>query len=141
MDYAIVRTGGKQHRVSPGDVIDVERLSDIEGPSIELTDVLAVSKDGKVTIGTPTVPGVKVLAEIQRQVRGEKVVIFKYKAKTRYRRKRGHVQTYSRLTIKGIEVEGEAKPEEVKPDGTQEGGRKQPQRKRQQLAASRRKKV
>ena len=62
MDYAIIRTGGKQYRVSPGDVIDVERLPDWEGPSVELTDILAVSKGGQVTIGTPKVEGVKVLA-------------------------------------------------------------------------------
>ena len=143
MDYAIIRTGGKQYRVSPGDVIDVERLPDVEGPSVELTDVLALSKDGKVTIGTPTVEGVKVRAELQQQVKGDKIIVFKYKRKSHYRRKLGHRQIYSRIAIQDIEVEGEkkAKAKEEKSDGTQKSGRKQPQRKRQQRPTSRRKAV
>ena len=143
MDYAIIRTGGKQYRVSPGDVIDVERLPDIEGPSVELTDVLAMSRDGKVTIGTPTVEGVKVRAELQQQVKGDKIIVFKYKRKTHYRRKLGHRQIYSRIAIQDIEVEGEKKAEAKREtsDGTQESGRKQPQRTRQQRSTSRRKAV
>ncbi len=143
MDYAIIRTGGKQYRVSPGDVIDVERLSDKEGPSVELTDVLAMSRDGKVTLGTPIVEGVKVRAEIQQQIKGDKIIVLKYKRKTHYRRKLGHRQMYSRLEIQNIEVEGEksAKAQEVKSDGTQKSRRKQPQRKRQQRQTSRSKAV
>jgi large subunit ribosomal protein L21 len=141
MEYAIVRTGGKQYRVSPGDVIDVERLPDWQGPSVEFTDVLLLNRDGKLTVGTPTVPGVKVRAEMQSQVKGAKVTIVKYKRKTRYRRKQGHRQVYSRLAIKGIEVEGEESVEEVESDGTQKGRRKQPQRKRQQRQTARRKAV
>ena len=143
MDYAIIRTGGKQYRVSPGDVIDVERLSDKEGPTVELSDVLAMSKDGKVTLGTPTVEGAKVRAEIQQQIKGDKIIVLKYKRKTHYRRKIGHRQMYSRLEIQDIEVEGEksAKAKEGKSDGTQKSRRKQPQRTRQQRPTSRRKTV
>ena len=133
MDYAIVRTGGKQYRVSPGDIVDVERLPDLEGPSIQLTDVLAVSKDGALTVGTPTVEGARVHANIQQLVKGEKITVFKYRRKTRYRRKLGHRQQYSRIEIQDIEVLGvesapaepdEADPveeepvEEVEPNGT-----------------------
>jgi large subunit ribosomal protein L21 len=143
MNYAIIRTGGKQYRVSPGDVIDVERLSDREGPTVELTDVLAMSRDGKVTVGTPTVEGVKVRAEIRQQIRGDKITVLKYKRKTHYRRKLGHRQMYSRLEIQDIEVEGEksAKAKKGKSDGTQKSRRKQPQRTRQQRPTSRRKTV
>ena len=143
MDYAIIRTGGKQYRVSPGDVIDVERLPDVEGPSVELTDVLALSKDGKVTIGTPTVEGVKVRAELQQQVKGDKIIVFKYKRKDHYRRKLGHRQIYSRIAIQDIEVEGEkkAKAKRETSDGTQKSRRKQPQRTRQQRQTARRKAV
>jgi large subunit ribosomal protein L21 len=144
MNYAIIRTGGKQYRVSPGDVIDVERLSDREGPTVELTDVLAMSRDGKVTVGTPTVEGVKVRAEIRQQIRGDKITVLKYKRKTHYRRKLGHRQMYSRLEIQDIEVEGDkksAKAQKGKADGTQKSRRKQPQRTRQQRPTSRRKTV
>jgi large subunit ribosomal protein L21 len=141
MEYAIIRTGGKQYRVTPGDVIDVEKLPDWQGPSVELTDVLLLNRDGKLTVGTPTVSGVKVRAEMQSQVKGDKVTIGKYRRKTRYRRKQGHRQVYSRLAIKGIEVEGEESAGEVESDGTQEGRRKQPQRKRQQRQTARRKAV
>ena len=139
MDYAVIRTGGKQYRVSPGDVIDVERLPEWGGASVDLEDVLAVSRDGQVTIGTPKVDGVRVQAEIQEQIKDDKVVVFKYQRKTRYRRKRGHRQPLTRLLIKGIQAEGDE--QEEKPDGTQKSRRKQPQRTRQQRQTARRKKV
>lgn len=139
MDYAVIRTGGKQYRVSPGDVIDVERLPEWGGVTVELNDVLALNRDGQVTIGTPVVPGAKVHAEIQDQVKGDKVVVLKYRRKARYRKMRGHRQLYTRLMIKGIEVEGDV--QEVKSDGTQKSRRKQPQRTRQQRQTARRKAV
>ena len=69
---------------------------------MELTDVLALSRDGKVTIGTPTVDGVKVRAELQQQVKGDKIIVFRYKPKVRYRCKIGHRQLYTRLEIDRI---------------------------------------
>lgn len=108
--YAIVRSGGKQYRVHEGGTIDVERLSTPEGERIELAEVLLVAEDGQVTVGTPTVPGVKVVAEVVSHGRGPKVTVFKYKAKTRYRRKTGHRQAFTRLAIQRIQI-GEEKAE------------------------------
>ena len=101
-DYAIVQTGGKQYRVRPGDVIRVETIPGDDGDVIELTDVRMLSMDGDVAIGTPTVPDVKVSAQIVASGRGKKIIIFKYKAKTRYRRKNGHRQPYTDLKITDI---------------------------------------
>ncbi len=106
MDYAIFKTGGKQYRVKAGDVLDVEKLSLEAGSIAEFNDVLAVSEDGEVNFGAPTVPGARVLAEVQSHYQDRKVVVFKYKAKTRYRRKRGHRQSYTRLRIQGIQTGG-----------------------------------
>ena len=104
VDYAIVQTGGKQYRVTPGDTLRVESLPGDEGDEVQLTDVLMVSNNGKVTLGSPTVPGAKVTAEVVGQGRGKKIIVFKYKAKTRYRRKNGHRQPYTELIVTGITV-------------------------------------
>ena len=101
-DYAIVRTGGKQYRVRPGDVIRTESLPYEFGDNIQLEDVLMVSSDGEVTVGAPTVPGAKVSAQVVGQGRDEKVVVLKYKPKTRYRRRNGHRQSYIDLKINRI---------------------------------------
>ncbi len=100
--YAIVQTGGKQYRVQAGDTIRVESLPLNEGDSVELAEVLMVSRDGEITLGTPTVPGAKVSARAVRHGRGTKIVVYKYKAKTRYRRKTGHRQSYTELTVDDI---------------------------------------
>lgn len=107
MAYAILKTGSKQYRVRPGDVIDVEKLPVEEGTSIELSDVLAVSKDTGLVLGSPLVADAKVLADVRRQDRDKKIIVFKYKRKVRYRRKKGHRQPYTRLAITGIVVNGE----------------------------------
>ena len=100
--YAIVNTGGKQYRVQPGDTIRVENLSGDEGDLVELEDVRMVSDEGEVTLGSPTVAGAKVTAEILGQGKAKKIIVFKYKAKTRYRRKNGHRQQYTELRITDI---------------------------------------
>jgi len=100
--YAIVRTGGKQYRVTPNQTIDVEKLPAAEGDRIELTDVLLINSDDRTVIGQPLVPNAKVIAEVVEQGRDEKITVFKYKAKTRYRRKLGHRQPYTRLAIREI---------------------------------------
>lgn len=100
--YAIVQTGGKQYQVRPGDTIRVESLPGEAGETVELDDVLMVSKDGEVTVGNPNVAGAKVTAEVSEHGRAKKIVVFKYKAKTRYRRKHGHRQGYTELTVKDI---------------------------------------
>jgi len=100
--YAIVQTGGKQYKVSPGETIDVERLPATAGSTIELDQVLLVADGKKVKVGTPTVKGAKVIAEIIGDGKGKKVIVFKYKPKVRYRRMKGHRQSYTRLAIKEI---------------------------------------
>lgn len=102
--YAIVQTGGKQYRLQPGDTVRVESLPGDEGDLVELDDVRMVSEDGDVTLGTPNIPGAKVTAEILGRGRGKKIIVFKYKAKTRYRRKNGHRQNYTELRVTDISL-------------------------------------
>ena len=106
MDYAVFKTGGKQYRVSPGDVLDVEKLPLDVGSTTEFDQVLAVSERGEVNFGAPILDGAKVVAQVQSHYKDRKVMVFKYKAKTRYRRKRGHRQNYTRLLIQDIQAGG-----------------------------------
>ena len=101
--YAVVETGGKQYKVSPGETIDVEKLA-VDEASIELDRVHLVVDGDKVTVGKPTVQGARVVADVVGQGRAEKVTVFKYKPKVRYRVMRGHRQPFSRLAIKEIIV-------------------------------------
>ena len=100
--YAVIRSGSKQYRVRVGDIIEVEKLPVEPGQSVTLDDVLLVEQDGTVTVGTPTVPGARVVAEVVAQEKGEKIIVFRYKRKVRYRRKTGHRQLLTRLRIKEI---------------------------------------
>jgi len=100
--YAVVRTGGKQYSVREGQQLDVETIAGVEGDRVELTDVLMLSDGDKLTVGTPTVMGARVVAEVLGQMRAKKVTIFKYKRKTRYRRKLGHRQPFTRLAVREI---------------------------------------
>jgi large subunit ribosomal protein L21 len=110
MEYAVFKTGGKQYRVKPGDTLDVERLSlEVEGVA-EFGEVLAVSDGGEVTFGSPFILGAKVLAQVQSHYKDRKMIVFKYKAKTRYRRKKSHRQSYTRLLIQDIQLETAAAP-------------------------------
>jgi len=106
--YALIETGGKQYKVAPGQVIQVERLSVEQGGTVELDRVLLVADEEKVVVGRPLVEGAKVIAEALGEEKGDKVIVFKYKPKVRYRKKRGHRQLYTRLAIKDILL-GEAK--------------------------------
>ena len=99
--YAIIATGGKQYRVSEGDVIYIEKI-DAQVDSTVSFDVLLVGNDGDVRIGTPNVEGAKVEGKVVGQVRGEKIVVFKYKSKKNYRRKQGHRQPYTKVEITKI---------------------------------------
>ena len=107
MVYAILQSGSKQYRVKPGDVIDVEKLPAEEGSSVELGDVLAVSRDGEVSFGSPLLADASVLADVKDQGKDRKIIVFKYKRKVRYRRKKGHRQPYTRLAIRAILLGGE----------------------------------
>ncbi len=107
--YAIVETGGKQYRVTPGQVIDVDRLDVADGGSVELDKVLLFSGDGKVTVGTPIVSGARVIATVQGTLKAKKIIVFKYKNKVRYHKKTGHRQPYTKLLINEI-IEPKAVP-------------------------------
>ncbi len=107
MIYAIIESGGKQYKVSPGQVIDVDRLDVAEGNTVELDKVLLIADDDKVTVGTPTVDGAKVIATSQGEGKAKKIIVFKYKPKVRYRKKTGHRQLYTRLAVDKI-IEPEA---------------------------------
>ena len=100
--YAVVRTGGKQIRVAPGDVVRVELLAGNPGDTIELDDVLLIGGD-TVKIGTPRVEGAKVVARIRGEAKGSKLRIFKRRRRKRYRRSMGHRQRYTELEIASIE--------------------------------------
>ena len=99
--YAIIATGGKQYRVSEGDVIYIEKI-DAQVDSTVSFDVLLVGNDGDVKVGTPIVEGVKAEGKVVGQVRGEKIVVFKYKSKKNYRLKQGHRQPYTKVEITKI---------------------------------------
>jgi large subunit ribosomal protein L21 len=100
--YAIIETGGKQYRVSVGDVVSVEKLPVEAGSTITFDRVLLVNGDGETRVGTPTVAGASVAATVEETYRGEKLIIFKMKAKKGYRRKTGHRQSLTRLAITAI---------------------------------------
>lgn len=97
--YAIVETGGKQYRVQSGQVVDVDLMDVPEGDTIELDRVLLIGEEDKLTIGTPLVEGAKVMATSQGNGRNKKIIVMKYKNKVRYRKKTGHRQHYTRLSI------------------------------------------
>ncbi len=102
--YAVIKTGGKQYKVSPGDVIRVEKIPGDPGQEIELNEVLLVGEGGEVKIGQPLVEGAKVIATIVEQGRSRKIIVFKKKRRKNYRRKRGHRQYYTDLQIKEIQA-------------------------------------
>ena len=111
--YAIVRSGGKQYRVEPEQLIDVDSLPAEVGSTVEMTDILLIAVNGDVKVGRPVLEGARVIAEVVEQGRGPKIIVFKYKAKTRYRRRRGHRQGYTRLVVRQILTEeGPPKAEE-----------------------------
>ncbi len=120
--YAVVRTGGKQYKVAPGDNLEVEKLSGDVGDSIVLEDVLMVAGDEGYQIGQPNVDGASVTARITGQHRGEKILVFRYRPKKRVRVRRGHRQYLTRLQILKISGDGfeylkdeveEAPPQEI----------------------------
>ena len=110
--YAIIKSGGKQYKVTPGKTVSVDTLSVAEGNQVDLTDVLLIADGDKVSIGTPTIAGAKVVATALGEERGKKIIVFKYKPKVRYRRMKGHRQTYTRLAVKEIvQPEASGEPE------------------------------
>jgi large subunit ribosomal protein L21 len=106
--YAIVRAGGKQYRVEADQLLDIDRIQAEVGSTVELKDVLLLGGSGEVRVGTPVVDGATVLAEVLAHGRDKKVRVFKYKNKTRYRRRFGHRQDFTRLAIRQILADGMA---------------------------------
>jgi large subunit ribosomal protein L21 len=100
--YAIVRTGGRQYRAEPGKIIDVEKLPVEAGAAIELEVLLVAPDNGKPTIGNPLVSGTVVKATVLDHYRAKKILVWKYRPGLRYRRRKGHRQTYTRLQIDSI---------------------------------------
>ena len=112
--YAVVRTGGKQYRVEEGRALKVERLPGEVGDTVELGDVLLMADGGAVTVGAPNISGARVLGTIAEQGRAPKIIVFKYKAKTRYRKKTGHRQPFTRVVVDDILLAGqEPKPKQA----------------------------
>ncbi len=106
--YAVIETGGKQYRVAPGQTLEVELLPAGPGEIVTLDRVLLVSADGRTLVGQPTVNGAQVVGTVSREGRGDKIIVFRYKSKKRYRRKTGHRQDYTYLTITDIQAEGKS---------------------------------
>ncbi len=100
--YAVIKTGGKQYRVSQGDRLRVEKLPGNVGDTVTLGDVLLVGSGEGVKVGSPLVSGAKVQAKIVAQDRGKKIIIFKFRRRKNYRRKTGHRQPFTALEITGI---------------------------------------
>ena len=100
--YAVIKTGGKQYKVSKDDVISIEKLSDDAGKKIKLTDVLVISDKGKPIIGNPLIKGASVEAEIVDHAKNAKVTVFKKKRRHNYRRKKGHKQNITNIKILSI---------------------------------------
>ncbi len=102
MMYAVVKTGGKEYRISKGDIIRVEKLEGKVGDPVALKDVLMVSQEDQVQFGTPHLTNVVVMGEIVQQVKGRKVLTYKMKKRKNYRRFKGHRQTYTYLKVNDI---------------------------------------
>ena len=99
--YAIIATGGKQYKVSEGDIIKVEKLGIDDGEAVTFDQVLAVN-NGDLAVGCPTVAGATVTGTVVKESRGKKVIVYKYKRKTGYHKKNGHRQTYTQVKIDKI---------------------------------------
>ncbi len=115
MRYAIVEAMGHQYRVAPEEYLEVDRLPFEVGDLVELERVLLVVDGDQVHVGTPTVEGARVRAVVVDHFKGPKILVFKYKPRKRYRRRRGHRQKYTRLLVKEILLPGETPADETAP--------------------------
>lgn len=129
--YAVVRTGGKQYRVQEGRSLTIDRLSGEPGDTIELRDVLLLADGESVTVGNPLIDGARVVGTIAEQGRGKKIIVFKYKAKTRARKKTGHRHSFTRVRVEDILAPGqEPKPKAVVEAPVEEAVEPAPKRRR-----------
>lgn len=101
---AVIKTGGKQYIVKPGDKLKIEKIDKPEGENVKFSEILLVEKDGKIEIGSPILKKAEVEAKIAKQGKGEKIVAFKYKSKKRYARKVGHRQLFTEIEITDIKA-------------------------------------
>jgi large subunit ribosomal protein L21 len=101
--YAVVRTGGKQVRVAPGDAVRVEKLAGAVGDRVEFGEVLLVGGEGETRVGRPLLSGARVVGTITAQGRGPKITMFKQKRRKNYRRKQGHRQSYTEVCVESID--------------------------------------
>lgn len=104
--YAVIATGGKQYKVSQGNVLDIERLTSTDGDTIVFKDVLLVVDGDSISIGRPMVDGATVSAKVVANIKGDKIRVSKFKAKAKYRRTTGHRQFLTKIQIEGINVGG-----------------------------------
>jgi large subunit ribosomal protein L21 len=102
--YAVVKTGGKEYRVSKGDLVRVEKLDGKVGDRVELKDVLMVSQEGQVQVGAPYLANAVIMGEITQEIKGKKVLTYKMKKRKNYRRFKGHRQTYTYLKVNEISL-------------------------------------
>lgn len=102
--YAIIQTGGKQYKVAEGDTVLVEKLEAAEDDIVTFDKVLTVVKDNEVVVGKPLVDGAKVTAKVEAQGKAKKILVFKYKAKSNYRKRQGHRQPFTKVVIEKIEA-------------------------------------
>lgn len=100
--YAVIETGGKQYKVSEGDVLFIEKLDVAEGDMVTFDKVLVVANGDTVNFGAPTVTGATVTAKVEKQGKAKKIYVFKMKRKKNYRRKKGHRQPFTKVTIEKI---------------------------------------
>jgi large subunit ribosomal protein L21 len=109
--YAVIRTGGKQYRVAPQDVLQIEKIEGAAGDAVRFSDVLMVGGDGDPRFGSPLISGAAVSAEVVEQGRGPKIIIFKKRRRQNYRRKRGHRQDLTTVRILEILADGNKPPQ------------------------------
>ncbi len=102
--YAVMKTGGKEHRVSKGDLIRVEKLEGKIGDHVEIKDILMVSQEDQVQVGMPYLTNAVIMGEIVQEVKGKKVMTYKMKRRKNYRRFKGHRQTYTYLKVNDISL-------------------------------------
>ncbi|MBR6253528.1 MAG: 50S ribosomal protein L21 [Clostridia bacterium] len=110
--YAVIDACGRQYKVAEGDLVFVEKLEANEGEKVTFDQVLLISNDGKVTVGTPTIKNAKVEATVVKQGKAKKIVVFKYKAKKNERKKQGHRQPYTQVKIEKISSKASSKKED-----------------------------
>jgi large subunit ribosomal protein L21 len=103
MQYAVIKTGGKQYRVAPGDVLQIEKLEAEPGSELQFTEVLLTAQGDAVRVGTPLIEGAAVIAQVVRQGRAKKILVFKKKRRKNYRRRQGHRQYQTTIRVTAIQ--------------------------------------